>query len=224
MTQAGNDSRTQPHWRREGIPSAFFHYVATHEWASKAMGKLWGTDTDIWFADIATLKDTPEGSAILDVPSGGGVAFRGIPTDRQVRYVAVDIAEAQLDRARAEAERLNLPHIEFLQESVDNLPFDSDTFDVAVSYNGLHCFPDPRGAIFEIARVLRPGGLFRCSTVVRGGLLSRLLIGAAQRGGGMGPVVVGPGQIAEWLVAAGFEDVETRKSGLLAYFTARKKA
>lgn len=38
------------------------------------------------------------------------------------------------------------------------LPFDSDTFDTASVANAIHCFPDIKGALKDLHRVLKPGG------------------------------------------------------------------
>jgi len=72
-----------------------------------------------------------------------------------------------LRRARAEAQRRALDQIEFIAADDEALPFDDASFDVCVSYTGLHCFPDPAAAVSEIARVLRPGGVVCGSMVVR---------------------------------------------------------
>lgn len=55
------------------------------------MGRLWNTDINILFSSIAKMKEMPACSTILDVPCGGGVAFRGIPTDREISYYAVGL-------------------------------------------------------------------------------------------------------------------------------------
>jgi SAM-dependent methyltransferase len=218
------DVSTKPHWRREGLASAWFHYVATHEWAAKMMSRLWNTDTDILWADIARLRDVPHGTAILDVPSGGGSAFRGIPAHGQVRYCAVDLAAAQLDRARIEAADRGVDSIEFLQADVVDLPYESESFDVCVSYGSLHCFSDPQAALTEIFRVLRPGSEVRGSTVVKGNLASRALIATCQRADTMGPAVGTLSQLQGWLEGSGYDDVQIRKSGLMAYFSGRRPA
>ena len=40
------------------------------------------------------------------------------------------------------------------------LPYEDDTFDIVLSLNGFHAFPDKEAAYREVFRVLRPGGTF----------------------------------------------------------------
>ena len=124
---------------------------------------------------------------ILDVPCGGGVAFRGLRPGQRVRYVAGDLSPVMLRRARAEAKRRELDQIEFIEADVEALPFDDASFDLCVSYTGLHCFPDPAVAISEIARVLRPGGVLRGTMVIRrAGLRQDALVRLSQAAGVFG--------------------------------------
>jgi ubiquinone/menaquinone biosynthesis C-methylase UbiE len=51
-----------------------------------------------------------------------------------------------LRRARAEADRCGIHWIEFAEADVEALPFEDRSFDLALTYTGLHCFPDPSAA------------------------------------------------------------------------------
>ena len=48
----------------------------------------------------------------------------------------------------------------FRQGDVGALPYADDTFDIVLSLNGFHAFPDKEAAYREVFRVLRPGGTF----------------------------------------------------------------
>ena len=48
----------------------------------------------------------------------------------------------------------------FRQGDVGALPYEDDTFDIVLSLNGFHAFPDKEAAYREVFRVLRPGGTF----------------------------------------------------------------
>jgi SAM-dependent methyltransferase len=149
------------------------------------------------------------------------VAFRGVPRDAAPRYVAADLSPLMLRRARAEARGRGLG-AGLVQASADRLPFADETFDLCLSYNGLHCLPDPAGAVAEMARVLRTGGTLRGSAVVTGaGRRQDALIALLRRLGEFGPA----GSAADlfgWLDGAGLEPVEQTVDGALACFDAVK--
>src|SRR5207248_7455663 len=122
-----------------------------------------------------------------------------------------------LRRARAEANRRGIHWIEFAEADVAALPFEDRGFDLVVTYTGLHCFPDPAAAIVEMARVLRPGGELRGTSVIkRAGLRQEAFVRLMQVGG-----VFGPGQtLAELetsLAGAGLVEVNASRNGALAY-------
>ena len=51
-------------------------------------------------------------------------------------------------------------NVRFIQGDVSALPFEDGSFDVVLSLNGFHAFPDKEAAYRETFRVLRPGGTF----------------------------------------------------------------
>ena len=165
---------------------------------------------------------SPTATAILDVPCGGGVAFRGLRPGQNLRYVAADLSPVMLDRARAEAERRGIDWVEFAEADVEALPFEDGTFDLCVTYTGLHCFPDPARAVAEMARVLRPGGELRGTAVLTGaGLRQDAAVRMMRLAGLFGP----SGTLAElksWLTAAGLAEVSAQRDGALAYFSGRR--
>ena len=65
-----------------------------------------------------------------------------------------------MGQAQEKAEHLQLKNITFRQGDVGALPYEDDTFDIVLSLNGFHAFPDKEAAYREVFRVLRPGGTF----------------------------------------------------------------
>ena len=56
------------------------------------------------------------------------------------------------------ADRLHLKNVTFRQGDVGALPYVDGTFDIVLSLNGFHAFPDKEVAYREVFRVLRSGG------------------------------------------------------------------
>ena len=68
--------------------------------------------------------------------------------------------KAENDAYLEKADRLHLKNVTFRQGNVGALPYADDTFDIVLSLNGFHAFPDKGAAYREVFRVLRPGGTF----------------------------------------------------------------
>jgi SAM-dependent methyltransferase len=198
-----------------------YDFAVEHEWLARPAGlALWGTDTRMLYDSIRTIGELPEGSAVLDVPCGGGVALRGLRPGQSLRYVAADISTDMLDRARARAAALGRDDIEFVEADIERMPFEDNEFDLCLSFNGLHCLPDPPAAVREIARCVKPGGRLVGDSVVRGaGWRQDLAIGLFRRAGvfGVGGTV---DDLNGWLTDAGLEVDRLERSGGLAHFTA----
>jgi SAM-dependent methyltransferase len=78
------------------------------------------------------------------------------------RPVAMDNSARQLEHAR---ERLAEAGVEFplVHASAGEAPFDDASFDVVFCDHGAMTFADPYATVPEVARLLRPGGLFAFS-------------------------------------------------------------
>jgi SAM-dependent methyltransferase len=211
-------------WRTGFIEASAYDWAVEHERVAGVLGRLiWGTDTGAFYRDIARLAQLPAGASVLDIPCGGGVAFRGLRPEQDLRYVAADLSRVMLRRARAEAARRGIDWIEFVEADVEALPFAEGSFELCLTYTGLHCFPDPAAAVAEMARVLRPGGELRGTSVVKAAGVRQDAFVRVMRLGG----VFGPGQtLAELrssLADAGLVKVTVSRNGALAYLSARKR-
>lgn len=163
----------------------------------------------------------PDGAAVLDIPCGGGVVLRDLPTDRSVRYVAGDISPAMLERTGREAARRGVD-VELSECDVHELAVADGSFDLVLAFTSLHCFPRPERAVHELARVLTSGGRLAGSTMLTDmGLRHRVgWIGGRTMG------VLGPGctreELERWLGEAGMHEIVIRPSGGIVYFTATR--
>ena len=91
-------------------------------------------------------------------------ALSGIPEHFSGKLLEVPVGTGILTmpvyQTMPEADRLHLKNVTFRQGDVGALPYEDDTFDIVLSLNGFHAFPDKEAAYREVFRVLRPGGTF----------------------------------------------------------------
>ena len=69
---------------------------------------------------------------------------------------------------QAEKRLRSYEHIKFIQGDVGNLPMEDESFNVVVSMNGFHAFPDKQKAFDETWRVLKSGGDFIACFYIEG--------------------------------------------------------
>ncbi len=96
------------------------------------------------------------GQAVLDIGCGTGNTALAAARRRAVAAGA-DPVEMLLERAR-ERSRFEGLEVEWRLGGAESLPWDDASFDVALSSFGLIFCEEPRKAVAEASRVLRPGG------------------------------------------------------------------
>jgi GT2 family glycosyltransferase/SAM-dependent methyltransferase len=115
-------------------------------------------------------RDLCIGLDVLDVASGegyGSAILAGVARS----VIGVDIDEGAVTHAR---EAYQLENLRFLRGSAIDLPIESTSVDVVVSFETLEHFRDHGHFAVEVRRVLRPGGLFIVSTPDRAVYSARL--------------------------------------------------
>jgi ubiquinone/menaquinone biosynthesis C-methylase UbiE len=96
---------------------------------------------------------------VLEVGFGGGELLQWILAATSGRVWGVDISHAAFARAcRRFRREIAEGQLELALASVDSLPLPDGAADKALSVNNIYFWPDPKAAMRELARVLRPGG------------------------------------------------------------------
>ena len=98
---------------------------------------------------------------LLEVPVGTGILTMPLyQTLPQADITCLDYSSDMMGQAQEKAERLHLENVTFRQGDVGALPFADGAFDIVLSLNGFHAFPDKEAAYREVFRVLKSGGTF----------------------------------------------------------------
>jgi len=122
----------------------FTHVQATPGWESVLQS----------FYRFATV---PTAVRVLDVGCGPGSLARQLARDGHT-VTGIDADPLMIDRAQILAADLN-SQINFEVGNVQQLRFDSGSFDVALATNVIFLIDDPLAGLNEMARVVRPGGI-----------------------------------------------------------------
>lgn len=102
---------------------------------------------------------------LLEVPVGTGVLT--MPVYQALSHADItclDYSTDMMERAKRRAPG----NIKFVQGDVGSLSFEDESFDIVLSLNGFHAFPDKEAAYRETYRVLKPGGVFCGCFYVKG--------------------------------------------------------
>lgn len=104
------------------------------------------------------------GSRILELGTGSGSAVYFLDHDNH--YTGTDVSPGLLKQAAGRFIRSGFPSPEFYIASADDLPFESNLFDLCLCILSLNFIGNAEMVFQEVRRVLLPDGMFVCSVPV----------------------------------------------------------
>jgi ubiquinone/menaquinone biosynthesis C-methylase UbiE len=113
-------------------------------------------------SDLKRLVEVGEWQAqhhALDIATGGGHTALAV-APLIARITVTDLTPDMLESARAFLISQGVTNAEFQRADAEDLPFAAASFDRVTCRVAPHHFPDVGQAVQEVARVLKPGGLF----------------------------------------------------------------
>lgn len=108
----------------------------------------------------------PAGGSAIEIGAGSGRLLLRVGLERPYRLIALDYAVYSMRAVRENARRAGRDVRPVLADA-RALPFPDASFDVVLSGGLLEHFRDPGAVVTEMARILRPRGLFYADIVPR---------------------------------------------------------
>ena len=153
---------------------------------------------------------------VLDVACGTGRFSRYVAPDAEDVW-GIDVAERMLQLGRRYLARDDIDNVQFVRMGVENLSFDTRTFDSVCCGWAIHLFPDRKRSFEEMSRVLRPGGTFVGTTILDAPMGAVPGLGQwAKKTTGLKPFT--RPELRSMLIEAGFEAPRIERSGLALFF------
>ncbi|HLZ56667.1 MAG TPA: class I SAM-dependent methyltransferase [Ktedonosporobacter sp.] len=145
MTQSSDEKKVQV--------QDYFSRTAENYVASVSHGQ--GSD----LKRLIALGEWSADQSALDIATGGGhTALTVAPY--VARITVTDLTPRMLEKASAFLLAQGVTNAQFQVADAENLPFEDVSFDRVTCRIAPHHFPNVARAVHEVARVLKPGGLF----------------------------------------------------------------
>ena len=170
---------------------------------------------------LAYIPDDFKG-AILDVPAGTAVfterKWKSLP---EAQITCLDYSEDMIAQAKKRLQEC--ANVSCVQGDVGSLPMADNSFDIVLSMNGFHAFPDKDKAFRETWRVLNPGGKLIACFYIKGksGITDWLVNNVLSKKGWFTPPFQTEEQLRNLLKQL-YKDIDLHIDGSMVYFCCTK--
>jgi len=178
-------------------------------------------DNEIARKVLSYIPDDFDG-AILDVPVGTAVfTERKWKSLSKAQITCLDYSEDMIEQAKKRLQ--GRANISCVQGDVGDLPMSNGSFDIVLSMNGFHAFPDKKKAFQETWRVLKPGGRFIACFYIKGksGITDWLVRNILSKKGWFTPPFSTEEQLRNILKSL-YKNIDFHVDGSMVYFCCTK--
>lgn len=107
---------------------------------------------------------------------GCGTGTTAVHHAAYVKHIdAIDISENMLEIGRGKARDAGIDNVKFTRGTLTDFNAGTASYDVVLGLNVIHLLPDRQTVIAEVARILKPGGIFVSSTGCLGNSFLRFI-------------------------------------------------
>ncbi|MDA1330812.1 MAG: arsenite methyltransferase [Chloroflexi bacterium] len=159
--------------------------------------------------DPITLASLQAGQTVIDLGSGAGLdcLLASQKVGAAGHVIGVDMTPEMIERARANAKRINATNVEFKHGYLEDLPVEADSADVVISNCVINLSPDKAKVFAEIFRVLKAGGCLAVSDIVTDGQLPGEVRASLSAWAGCVAGAVDSKEYIAMMEAVGFKDI-----------------
>ncbi len=170
------------------------------------------SSTSYGCGDPITLASLKPGETVLDLGSGAGMdcLLASQKVGPEGRVIGVDMTLEMIERAQANAKRVNAANVEFRHGYLESLPVESNTVDVIISNCVINLSPDKEKVFNEAFRVLAPGGKLAVSDIVTDGELPEVVRNSLSAWAGCVAGAVEAKEYISMMEAVGFTDISIK--------------
>ena len=170
------------------------------------------SSTSYGCCDPITLASLKSGQTVLDLGSGAGLdcLLAAQKVGPEGRVIGVDMTPEMIERAQANAKRVNATNVEFRQGYLEDLPVESSTVDVIISNCVINLSPDKEKVFNEAFRVLAPGGKLAVSDIVTDGELPEAIRNSLSAWAGCVAGAVEAKEYISMMESVGFTDISIK--------------
>ncbi len=115
-----------------------------------------------------------EGMKVLELGCGTGSIWKNQASVIRLcsKLILSDFSEGMVETAKNNIG--DHPNVEYRVLDIQEIPYENNTFDMVIANMMLYHVPDINKALYEVRRVLKPGGHFYCATYGEHGIMEYL--------------------------------------------------